>query len=363
MTLRRILVVLGLGVLFGFLEPGRFTYAFSHATLYVLLPILLYEAAWNLNLRSVRRLWPTIAALTAAGVVVTAAAVTAALIALHVPLAPALLTGAILSATDPVAVIAVFSRLRVPRTLATIVESESLFNDALAVVLYRVVLLVMAGTFNAGVAAFVSLETVAGVLGGTALGCAVAFVVARLFRRVAQGHYQIAATVVSAYGAYFVAERIHLSGIFATIACGMALRYFERAQVSPAIAADVDRFWDVGAVLANALLFFMVGAAVLVTHIADAPAFAFACVAAVIGSRVLVGALFSSLRWPHGWSNVVRVAGMRGGLCLALALALPPVTPYREPIVDAALAVCLATLVIASLALPPAVRRTGIRRV
>jgi CPA1 family monovalent cation:H+ antiporter len=360
LKLWQIVVVVGFGILYGLIAPGRLAYALGHATLYVFLPPLLFEAAWNLNFRAMRRQWIAIAALAGPGVLLTAAIVAGALSIVRVPFGAALLTGAILSATDPIAVVAVFRRLRVPRTLATIVECESLFNDAVAVALYRGVLVALGvGAMSAGAIALVTLDAVAGAVGGVALGVAIAFVAARMLRGNHRAGWQIAATVVCAYGAYFAADYLRLSGIFATIAFGIALRYYERAWITLSIAEDVNRFWDLGALVANVLVFFMVGAALEIGRLAHAPAFTIACIVGIAVARAVVGGLLLLGPYPREWIDVVRVGGMRGALSLALALAIPASFPYREAIVDATFAVALATLAISSFALEPVVRRTA----
>jgi CPA1 family monovalent cation:H+ antiporter len=359
----QIVVVVGLGVLYGLVSPGRLTYALGHATLYVFLPPLLFEAAWNLNFRAMRRQWIAITALAGPGVALTAVIIAGALSIVRVPFGSALLAGAILSATDPIAVVAVFRRLRVPQTLATIVECESLFNDAVAVALYRAVLVALgAGAASAGAVALITIETTAGAAGGIALGVLLAFVAARVLRGTSLARTQIVATVLCAYGAYFAADYARLSGIFATIAFGIALRYYERKWITLSIAEDVNRFWDVGALLANVLVFFMVGAGLQIARVAYEPVFAVACIAGVAVSRVVVAGLLLPGPYPREWIDVVRVGGMRGALCLALALAIPSWVPYREAIVDASFAVSLATLAISSFALDPVVRRAALRQ-
>jgi CPA1 family monovalent cation:H+ antiporter len=359
----QILLIVGLGIAYGFIEPGRFTYAFGHATLYVFLPALLFEAAWNLNYRAIRRQWIAIATLAGPGVLLTALIVAGALAIVHVPFGPALLAGAILSATDPIAVVAVFRRLRVPTTLATIVECESLFNDGVAVAIYRGVLVALAlRTASAGAMAVVVAETLGGAAGGALLGIACAFLAARMLRGTNDVRLQIAGTVVCAYGAYFAADFVHLSGIFATIACGISLRFFERSWITLRIAEDVNHFWGVAAVLANVLVFFMVGAALQLGRVVHEPVFVLACIVGVGVARVVVVGLLLPGPYPREWIDVVRVAGMRGGLCLALALAIPPQIPYREAIVDAAFAVSMATLAAAAFMLVPVARRATTNR-
>jgi monovalent cation:H+ antiporter, CPA1 family len=354
----QILTVVALGVGYGLIEPGRFAYAFGHATLYVFLPALLFEAAWNLNYRAMLRQWAAIALLAGPGVLLTAILVAGALAIVRVPFGPSLLAGAILSATDPIAVVAVFRQLKVPKTLATIVECESLFNDAVAVAIYRGVLVALTlGTASTGALALVAVDTLGGAVGGTIAGTLLAFGIAQALRGSRDVRFQIAATILCAYGAYFAADYLRLSGIFATIACGIALRYFERSWITLSIAEDVNRFWDVGALLANVLVFFMVGAALQIGRVAAAPAFTVACLAAIAVARIVVAGFLLVGPYPREWVDVVRVAGMRGALCLALALALPASIPYREAIVDATFAVSLATLAASSFALVPVVRR------
>jgi CPA1 family monovalent cation:H+ antiporter len=359
----QILVVVALGIGYGLIEPGRLAYAFGHATLYVFLPALLFEAAWNLNYRAIVRQWIAIFTLAGPGVLITALIVAGALAIVRVPFGPALLTGAILSATDPIAVVAVFRRLKVPTTLRTIVECESLFNDAVAVAIYRAILTAIAvGTASAGTMTIVAARTFGEVLGGIALGIAIAFVAARILRGSAGAAIQIVATIVGAYGAYFLADYLTLSGIFATIAFGIAFRFFERSWMTLRLAEDVSGFWDIAALLANVMVFFLVGAALQLGRIVEQPAFTVACLVAIAVARIVVAGFLLLGPYPREWVDVVRVAGMRGGLSLALALSIPASTPYREAIIDATFAVALATLVAGTLTITPVVRRAATAR-
>jgi len=362
MKLWQIVVAVAAGVVVGTFEPGKLTYAFGHGTLYVFLPALLFEAAWNLNYRAIVRQWAAIATLAGPGVLITASIVAVALTIVRVPFGPALLTGAILSATDPIAVVAVFRRLRVPKSLSTIVECESLFNDAVAVVLYRGVLAALALGLSAstsGAVAVVALVTLGGAIGGIALGIALAITVAWLLRQSRSVSRQIFSTACCAYGAYFVADYLQISGIFAVIACGIALRYFERRWITLDIADEVRQFWDFIALAANALVFFLVGAALQIGHVAQEPVFVVACLVAIAVSRFIVAGLLLHGGYPREWIGVVRVAGMRGALSLALAIALPASMPYREAIVDATFAVALATILASALTTDRVVRRVA----
>jgi len=345
------------GLAYGLVEPGRLTYAFGHATLYILLPPLLFEGAWNLHYRAMIRQWRAIALLAIPGVAITALVIAGALAVVRVPFGVALLTGAILSATDPLAVIAVFRRLRVSPLLSTIVEAESLFNDAVAVVLYRAVLAVVLIGADAPATGRIALESIGGSLAGLAIGVGIAFVAARLLRNTRGARLQIVATIVCAYGSYFAADALQCSGIFATIACGIALRYFERAWISLEMAADVERFWDLGSLAANAVVFFLVGASLNVSIVTRDPAFVIATIVGVAVARFAAAGLLMPAGFPREWLDVIRVAGIRGALSLALAVALPENVPYREAIVAATFAVAIATIISGGLTVPTVVAR------
>ena len=359
MKLTVILAVVAAGVVYGIADPHRLTPFVGSATLYVFLPLLLFEAAWNLNYRALRRCWRPIALLAGPGVAVTALIVAGALAVIHVPFATALLAGAILSATDPIAVVAVFRHARAPVALATIVESESLLNDAVAVVLYRGVLVSMAGALSVTAVASAALTGVAGSLAGVVLGILVAFAAARLLRGRSDRVLQTIATIVCAYGAYFAAESLSCSGIFATIACGIALRYFERSWVTLEIVESVDRAWDLGAMVANACVFFLVGAALDLREAMQHFWFVLVTLAGVSLARVVLTAALRPGGIPSAWLGVIQAAGLRGALSLALALALPAAQPYRSAIVAAAFVVALATIASSGFTVPRAVARAA----
>jgi CPA1 family monovalent cation:H+ antiporter len=305
------------------------------------------------------RQWRAIATLAGPGVIVTACIVAGALSIVRVDFGSALLMGAILSATDPISVIAIFRSIKAPKTLVTIVECESLFNDAVAVVLYRGVLATLAMTvLDFHVVGTVALQLIGSVAGGVALGIVLSFVVARVMRKFGDPGLQIAGTTVCAYGSYFAADWLHLSGIFATIACGIALRYFERRWITLSVVEDVKRFWDLAALAANVLVFFLVGAALQIGEVAREPVFIVACLIAIALARVAIAALLLPAAYPNSWLNVVRVAGVRGALSIALALAVPATIPYRQAMIDASFAVAIVTIVAGSFSAPRAVRQT-----
>lgn len=343
-----------MGIAVGISFPGRFTGLFGQATLYAFLPALIFEGAWHLDFHLMRRAYAPIALLAVPGVALTAGVI--AVCARFVGTfewSSALVLGAILSATDPVAVVALFRRLPVPRELAVIVESESLLNDAVAVVLYRATIAAIAVAGTAGIVHAAG-QALFGVVCGIAIGIIVAYVAAFTLRRHISAPVQSFATLVGAYGSYFLADRLGLSGIFAVLTFGVALRELERHRISVQSAEGVERFWDVIAVIANVLLFFLIGAAIDFRDLLHVLPAAGIAIGAVILARIILayGLLsFARAQLKPFWQTVVRMAGIRGALSLALAIATPAAIAQRGLIINATFAVVVATVLAGTLTL------------
>lgn len=360
MRLWQIAAALLAGIAVGAAAPGRLAGAFGHATLYVFLPALIFEAAWNLDCDAMLRAWRAIALLAVPGVVLTAAIVALAAHAGGLATGSAVLLGAVLSATDPIAVVAIFKRLAVPRALATIVESESLLNDAIAVVLYRAALAAIATGFTPAAGVQIAGTALLGSLAGIALGMLAGALAAYAVRRVPAPAVQTLTTVLAAYGAYFAAERLGFSGIFAAIACGITLRRMERMQLPAASARVVRRVWRRASSAANALLFFLIGAAIDVRELLRSPLLIALTLAGVLVARTALAYGLLAFARPAlhvTWKTVVRLAGVRGALSLALALATPAFVAQRGALIDATFAVVVATVLVSALTLDRRVRR------
>lgn len=324
------------------------------------LPPLLFEAAWNLDARIMLAQWRPIFILAVPGVLITTAIVGRAVAMSGFPLLPALIVGAAVSATDPIAVVAIFRRLPVPAALATIVKSEALLNDAMAVLAYRTILAAAATSFRLSSTLLTVASALASAVGGAVIGLALATVVAHLIARRYSAAMQIIATAGGAYGSYFAAEATHTSGIFAVITFGIALREMERRSISVQSAADVGRFWDIGALFANACVFFLTGAAIQLARLADQPFAAAAAIGAILIARLVLSYMLTPLALGRAaqrlWLNVVRVAGARGALSCALVLALPRSIALRSQIIDVTFAVVLTTLVSSALLVPRTIK-------
>ncbi len=331
--------------------------AFAPSLLVIFLPALVFETSWQLDLELARRYWKPIAFLAFPGVVITAFAVGLALWLSHLmPFLEALLLGAIVSATDPIAVSAAFKELSAPDELAAIVEGESLVNDGIAAALYSGVVAIIGG--GSATLAVVSLRSAAGSIGGAVLGLAVATLVAVGMRSNRIIHLQIVATIVATYAAYSVSERYGASGIFAVLVVGVALRAYPGFPTSKEAVREVDRFWAVLAFIANSLVFLLLGLRISFARILHEPLLLFITLCSVLGARFIMtylGLHLLGIR-ERGWKRIVMLAGMRGALSLALALVLPAEVPYRAQIIDAVFGVVSVTLIVQGLTIGPALR-------
>jgi len=345
--------------------PGTLQH-FAPSLLFVFLPALVFEAAWNLDGAALRRQWLPIALLALPGVLLTVAVVAGGLVLFgQMPIVPALLLGTILAATDPIAVIPIFRRLAIPDDLATIVEGESLFNDGAAIVLYGA--LVTAALAASGSLPFwsLTLEIVGVSLGGAAIGFVAALLITLLLRGNRDVSLELVGTVVAPNRGDFAGVALHGSGIFAALVAGIALRTFARSRDNQAGVAAVDSFWSAIAFFATSILFLLMGLAISLPRILHEPLLVASTLGLIIAARLLLAYLGLPLagigRARRAWQHVIALAGMRGALPVALALALPDAIPNRAEIIDVVYGVVLVTLVVQGLTIGPLASRLHAR--
>jgi CPA1 family monovalent cation:H+ antiporter len=353
--------------------------------LLVFLPPLLYSSAFFADLRALRADARTIALSAVGLVLVTTAAV--AYIGhelIGLPWAMAFALGAIVSPTDPAAATAIMRRVGAPRRLVNILEGESLFNDATALVAFKVAVAAAVGeSFSTG---HTVLEFFRDAGGGIAIGLAVGWLIGTVRKRVTDINTELTISLFSAYGAFVPADQIGVSGVLAAVTCGVYLGFRAPEISSPESRMQADGLWSVLTFLLNAALFILIGLQlpVIVDGLAGRPASeVIGYAAAVCGTVIAVRFAFNFLvtflirlldrrpsqlarrgtwraRIISGW------AGMRGAVSLAAALALPLEThsgaplPGRELIQFITFALILVTVVVQGLTLPWLIRRLGV---
>ncbi len=325
-------------------------------------PPLVFEAALQINLTALRRNLPAILMLAVPGVLITTFIV-GGIVAWVTPLTPALalVFGALIAATDPVAVVSLFRSLGVPKRLAVLVESESLLNDGTAIVIFNLVIAVaLTGHFNLA-EGLVNFVVVA--VGGTATGVILGWIISQVIARVDDYLIETTLTTVLAFGAYLVAERLHFSGVLAVVAAGLINGNIGPRGMSPTTRIVVFNFWEYAAFLANSLVFLLIGLEVNVSALAANWQPVLWAIAAVMLARIVV---VYGLSWimnrfseptPFRWQHVLAWGGLRGAISLALALSLPiALGPQRELVRVMAFGVVLFTLLAQATTMRPLIR-------
>jgi len=323
------------------------------------LPPLVFEAAFHLPLRDLRRDRTTIFLLAVPGVLVAMAAVGGTLaIAGGLSLPVALVFGALIAATDPVAVLAIFRTLGVPKRLEVLLEAESLFNDGTAIVLFNLALAgALSGAFGIweGAVDFLWISA-----GGLVVGLLLGWITAQILARVDDYLIETTLTTVVAFGSYLLAEQMHVSGVLAVLAAGLVTGSLGSRGMSPTTRIVVFNFWEYAAFLANSAIFLFIGLTIDIWVLAQTWRLILWAIAAVLVSRAAVTYLTSRLvaRTPWRWSHVLFWGGPRGAIALALALSLPAALgTARDTILALTFGVVLFTILVQSLTMDSLLRR------
>ena len=376
-----ILLVLG-GLALGFVPGISHPALRPDVVLVAILPPLLYSSAFFTSLRDLRRNARPLAllaiGLVLATTVVVAAVCHATISGLSWPVCFVL--GALVSPTDAVAANAIASRLGVPRRIRTLIEGESLVNDATALVAYRfAVAAVLTGTFSLSHATW---RFVVDVIGGIAIGLAVGFVLRQIRRRLNHSPTEIAIALLSGYFAYLPAQAAGVSAVLAAVTVSIYVGWYTPELTNVETRLQGDAVWNILTFLLNALLFGLVGLQLrpILDSLSGTPkgtliADALIVSGAVIGTRLLWAYpatyvprfLFRRIRErdpypPWQYPALIGWTGLRGAVTLAAALALPLTThagapfPHRDLLIYLSFCVILATLVIQGLSLPLVIR-------
>ncbi len=349
--------------------------------LLLLLPPLLFEAALHIDMRDFRRDLGPILVLAVPGVLV-GAALTAGLswLALGATgLSPAfdwpqaLLFAAVIGATDPISVLAIFKELGITRRLYLLVEGESLLNDGVAVVLFLILGAVL-GTSEAhvapeGTAAILAygIKTFVWMAGaGLGIGAVVGAAASVAARQIDDHLIETTLTTLVAWGSFLLAEQIEASGVLATVSAGMMVGFGKSYGMSAHTRVAVEDFWEYMAFLANSFVFLLVGLELdplLLTR--KAPAIAAASLAVLISRAVVVHGSAPIVRRladpiPTSWRHVMVWGGLRGSLSMVLVLTLPQDFPGRATLVALVFGVVASSLFLQGLSVGPLLRHLGL---
>lgn len=334
--------------------------------LILFLPGLLFEGSAKIDVRRfVRDLGPILILANVGVAIATLFTGYALHWTIGLPLMVALLFGAIISATDPISVLAVFRELSVGKRLSMLVEAESLVNDGTAVVLFQVLLVgVLAGKLHPGAGAaafFIS------VIGGSAIGLGLGYLMSFITMQIDDPQIEITLTTILAYGSYLLANRLHVSGVLATVVAGITVgNVGAKMGMSARTRIALWAFWDYFAFAINSIVFLLIGMEVRIGVLLHRWPEILLAIGAVLAGRaaavyglVPVSNLFSE-KIPGRWQHVLVWGGLHGSLSLALALSLAGNFPHRQDILAFTFGVVAFSIVVQGFTMKPLLRLLGI---
>jgi CPA1 family monovalent cation:H+ antiporter len=353
-------VLAAAGIAVGLLPGGQFPRLGGSVILLAFVPGLVFEAALTLDLAELRRRMLPVSLLATVGVAVTVLLIG---VLTHLMLGfswtSGFLLGAILAATDPIAVVTLLRRLKAPGGLAAILEGESLFNDGTGVAVFSAVLAtILSGSPSFGDATIRFLEIT---LGGTAIGLAVGFLGLALLRFAEDAPLEILATLVIAYGSYLAADLVHASGIVAVVVAGIVVARYG-AQLGRLHGPQLLGFWSLLAFVLNAMLFILVGAALPAWTLLPVAWLVLATFLIMLVTRavpvygLLALAAYRGPSIPWRWRHVTFWAGLRGALSVALALSVAGLNGVDSRVSVVAYGVVLLSLLVQGALLTPVMR-------
>ena len=333
------------------------------------LPILIFEAAINTDISRLRSTFKPIALLAGPGSVFSAAIIAVLVkFGLGLDWIPALLVGVILANTDTVSIIAVFKEIRVPSRLSTIVEGETLFNDAAALVTFNLLLVIYAtGTIST---TQVIKEVLIVALGGGLVGAVLGYLCLPIYVRLRDPLSSLLLTVALALGAFQLGQFLGVSGAVAVVIAGLV---FGNLGL-PRSASASDRitlisFWEYAGFIVNTFIFLLIGIEINpLTLWQTLPSIVLVILAYQLGRILSVYSLLWVLRWidrpiPLRWQHILILGNIKGSLSMALAVAIPLALTGRELIIELVFGAVLFSLVIQGLALPWLIKKLDISQV
>jgi CPA1 family monovalent cation:H+ antiporter len=343
----------------------------------LLLPPILFGAGYSTPIRDFKANARPIALLAIGLVLFTTIAVGVVADALvpELGMAAALALGAIVAPPDAVAATSIFQRLHVPRRIVTILEGESLINDASALIAYRFAVMAALGTLFTPIDA--GLAFIFAAAGGVLVGLVVGWVVTEFWRRTSDPTLEIMVSLLAPFAAYLPAETIGASGVLATVVAGLIAGRRAARVLSPSARLMGRGVWDIVIFLINGFAFILIGLQLpaILDHLAPRDALELVGLGAAVSASAIVARIvwvFPATHLPRRFSARIRArdpyppanavfvvswAGMRGAVSLAAALALPRDFPERELVIFLTFCVILATLVGQGLSLPWLIRK------
>lgn len=378
-TLASLILSLGLialhGVGFGFdtwAEGILEQVAFDELVMKAMLSFLLFAGSLHVDLNELaRHRWPilflaTFGVVTSTFLVGTTVWWLLGLLGMAIPYAWALVFGALITPTDPIAVLGILRKARTPKDLQTLITGESLFNDGVGVVVFTALAALAAGTrdLDPGDLGLLFLEEA---VGGVVFGMVLGLLAYRMLKWIDNYSVEVLVTLAVVAGGYVLAGAIHTSGPLAMVVAGLFLgNRGRRFAMSERTREHLDTFWELVDEVLNALLFVLIGLEVLVLDFSwRIVLVGLGAIPVVLGARLVsVGSTIGGLRmvgrpFARYTVRLMTWGGLRGGISIALALSLPP-SPERSLIVGITYLIVVFSILVQGLTVGPLARRLAV---
>ena len=328
----------------------------------LLVPPLIFEAAFQVKAKDLFQDLAPILSLAIPGVLLTTFLVGGVLYwGTDFSFITALLFGSLIAATDPVAVVALFRSLGVPKRLQLLIEGESLFNDGTAIVVFNLmVTIAVTGYFNLG-ESILNFLIVAG--GGLIIGFILGLLISLGISMIDNPLIETTLTSVLAFGSYIIAEQFHVSGVLAVVAAGIVSGNLGPSRMSPTSRILAFNFWEIAAFLANSFIFLLIGLQIdLNILLTDWNAILWAILAVLVARAASIyGLSWIGSGIPIRYKHVLYWGGLRGAISLALAISLPASLGAQKEIIQSmAFGVVLFTLLVQGITMKPFITRMGL---
>ncbi|WP_243290503.1 Na+/H+ antiporter [Bacillus sp. FJAT-47783] len=352
-----------------FLSPLKFFTEgeiFNFAIITLFLPALLGEAALKLPFKHLYENRKPILALAFGGTFLSFLMIGfLSYFSLPLSLSAAFVFAALMSATDPVSVLSIFKSVGVPKRLATVIEGESLFNDGLAVVLFNISAFSLLSYIDLGWQGALqgTFEFVRVISLGLLTGGSLGYIFSLLTKSFDDYPLEIIFSIILFYSSFLLAEQIHASGVIAVVVAALIFGNFgAKIGMSPSTKLNINNFWDVAALLANSIVFLMVGLEITRVDISNKwPLIVIALFIVLIARSIAVyGSLLFSRNMSNAWKHILNWGGLKGSLSIALVLSLPYDFEGRETILILAFSVVLFSLLVQGLTIKPLIKKLNI---
>lgn len=377
-----------MGLALGFIHALKPIVLTEHIVLFIFLPALLFEAAWNLDIKHLKHSFNAIAILATLGVAISILVIGASLhYLLGLEWIISLIFGALVAPTDPVSVVAIMKKLHLDHRLSALVEGESLFNDGTSVVFFKL-LLAMLINFGLSIPSeslvtYLSsglLQFIMVVFGAAAIGALVGLGFSVITKYFNDHLLELSFTTITAYGSFLLAESIsvpgeiphmHLSGVVATVVAGLVMgNYGRQTGMSASTKIVISSFWEYAAFFMNSLIFLLIGLEIEISKIISNWSAILIAVLAVFLARAISVYLLSGIsnltkltKLDFNWQHILVMSGLRGALSMALVLSIPRDIisgDLRETLIIMVFGVVLVSLVAQGLSISSVIKFLGL---